>query len=200
MSDTNPNQTSPPAGDTPAGNTPPTITPEVQALIDKAKNDAFMQAQSDFAGQLKAATGHDSLEAFNKAKLEQEGNFKALAETAQAEAAKTKAELQQERVRNAILSHAGDVHNADAFCTLVNGLVAVDDKGAMTFYGKPLAEGLTEYKKANAWLMKPTGNEGSSTQNPSGVLPTDKAKQDYQEAAKTGNVLAMLALNTGVQK
>jgi hypothetical protein len=82
---------------------------------ERARN-AALQAERD-AERAKAARLQEQVEASERAKLEQDGNYKALAEKAQEDAARARAEA------DAALSRAADVQvNSELLVPLLCGL------------------------------------------------------------------------------
>jgi hypothetical protein len=126
------------------------------------------QAAADFAAGLKAATGYDSLSALKAAqdkaaadKLAEQGEFKQLAEQAQAELAQVKTAYQAERVRGAILGAASTSIDPDTVHALLAAQAQVGADGSVTIGGQPVAVAVEALLKAKPHLARPVGGQGS---------------------------------------
>lgn len=150
---------SPPASN---GDTPPALT---QADIDKAVSAALAERDNHHAQQFKEATGFDSLDAFSKNKLEQEGKLKELADANAQEAATYKQRYQQQSIQSALLAASAEAVDSEIIVSLLAGKASVDDAGKVTVDGKDAQTAVAELLKAKPHLAKASGNQGSGAGN-----------------------------------
>lgn len=185
---------------TPSSAPNPTPTPsaaEELLAAEKARN-AALQAERD-AERAKAARLQEQVEASERAKLEQDGNYKALAEKAQEDAARARAEA------DAALSRAADVQvNSELRLALIrSGVVDPDvaslvDRSALRVEGGRVVgidEAVNAFKTAKPHLFGtaptlPASTATGGTQpTPSGGNPPPKnvmsmSRQEYEEHKK----------------
>lgn len=169
--------------------------------VNAIANAAVAKAQAEWQASLKATTGFDTLEAFNAAKLETEGKHKEIADAATKKVTELTAQLQQTTIKQALLAASNEALYPDIIVELLSAKAVVDTAGTVSIDGKPVKEAVATFLKDKPNLAKPTGNTGSGSQTQT-TLPAagEQAKQHYAEAAKKGDVLTMLNLNTGVEK
>lgn len=138
------------------GGQPGAAAVDVQAEIQKA----LAAQQAAFNEQFKAATGHDSLPAFQEAEAKRKGDFEALLNQRTSELAQAKAALEQATVNNALLGAAREAVDPDVVLALLGAQAKVEN-GAVTVNGKPPAEAVKALLKDKPYLAKPTGGQGS---------------------------------------
>lgn len=126
------------------------------------------QVLAELQAELKSATGHESIAALKAAqakveaeRLAEQGRYKELAESAQAQLSATKALLDSERIGRAILSAAAGSVDPETVDALLRGRAQVNDQGAVTIGGKPVATAVAELLAAKPHLAKPAGGQGS---------------------------------------
>lgn len=158
----------------------PTPTPEPSVNAEAIR----AQLAAEFAAQLKAATGHESLEdlraereAAEAARLAEQGQFKQLAEKAQAEAASYRQRFEAQAVQAAILSAAAEAIDPATVMELLAGKAKVAESGAVTIAGKSAAEAVAGLLKDKPFLAKPAPGEGSGTPAASGPAPVAAPKR-----------------------
>lgn len=183
---TTPTAGNPPATP-PAGANPP-ATPSVDVDTQIAK--AIAQRDAAHAAKFKEATGFDNLEAMLEDKLKKEGDFKSLAESKTAEAAKYKSQLQKTTIQNTLLFASSEALKPDQIVKMLSGDCVVDDNGVVTINGKPAKDAVTEFLKDNPNLAKPSGNQGSGTPHNAGSASVEVSKmtpaQKMAAGRKTG--------------
>jgi hypothetical protein len=154
-----------------AGNPPQAAAGAVASTATSPNpEEVRAQAAADFAAGLKAATGYATLSELKAAqdkaaadKLAEQGQFKQLAEQAQAELARVQAAYQAERVRGSILGAAGAAVDPDVVHQLLSGQAQVGADGSVTIQGKPAAEAVAALLAAKPYLAKAAGSQGSGS-------------------------------------
>lgn len=144
------------------GDQPPAAV-DVQAEIQKA----LAEAGAKFAADFKAATGHDSLAAFQESEAKRKGEEGKLLEQRNAELAQARAELAQAKISAAILGAATDAVDPQTVLALLSGKAKFEG-GAVTIDGKPPAEAIKALLADKPFLAKAAG-AGSGT--PASVGP-----------------------------
>lgn len=159
----------PAAPETPAVGTPAAPAP-APAPTGPSAEEIRAQVTAEYAAALKAATGHESIEALKAAqeaaeakKLADQGEYKILAEKAETQLAQIKAAYRAERVRGAILSAAGEAMDAEVVHQLLASGADVGTDGAVTIGGKPTAEAVAQILKDKPYLAKPAPSQGSGS-------------------------------------
>lgn len=156
-------KTDPPGGNSGAGagggGQPGAAAVDIQAEIQKA----LAAQQGEFAKQFKAATGFDSLEAFQTEQAKKKGEEGRLLEERTAELNRTKQELADAQVRSA-LSDAAVAAKAIDPATVVALLAAQGkaENGAITVGGKSPAEAVAALLKDKPFLVQ-AGQPGGGT-------------------------------------
>ncbi|MBV5274448.1 MAG: hypothetical protein JZU52_12665 [Lamprocystis purpurea] len=128
------------------------------------------QLAAEFAAGLKAATGHESLSALKAAqdqaaadKLAEQGQFKQLAEQAQAQLGEVKAAYHAERIRGAVLAAATDAIDPETVRALLAGEAQVGSDGTVTIGGQTPAAAVAALLAAKPFLARPAGSAGSGS-------------------------------------
>lgn len=157
----------PAAPETPAAGAPaaPPATP-----TPPTPEQIRAEVLSEVAAQLKAATGHDSIEALKAAqakakadKLAEDGQYKTLAEQAQAELNRVKGAYEAERIRGTLYAAAAESVDPDTVHALLSGQAKVGADGVVTIGGKPAAEAVATLLAAKPYLAKAAGGQGSGS-------------------------------------
>lgn len=153
----------PPA--TPPGTPPatPPAPPPAQADIQAEVQKALAAQQAEFAKQFKAATGFDSLEAFQTDQAKKKGEEGQLLEQRTSELNRAKQELAEMQIRSALSDAAVAAKSIDP-ATVVSLLAAQGkvENGVVTVGGKPAAEAVAELLKQKPFLGEP-GKTGSGS-------------------------------------
>jgi len=126
---------------------------EVEALKER-----LMQ---EFTGKLHKVTGGKSLEAWEKDRLEKQGEYQKLAEQYSTEAAQLRQRLQQTIARAEILRAATDAIDPEVVHTLLRDKVTVADDGQVKVDGKPVAAAVKALLTEKQYLARPAGGSGS---------------------------------------
>lgn len=183
--------------------TPATTTTTVASVADVQAEiaKALAAEQAKNAQEFKAATGFDTLKEYNEAKLKEQGKHEEIATTAKAEAAQYKVKFESTAIKNALLAASTEAIDPDIITELLSHKASVDVTGNVTIDGKPAKEAVADFLKTKPHLAKPTGNTGSGSQSSSTPLAAEQqVEQAYITAAKNGDVMGMLAINTGAKK
>lgn len=142
------------------GNTDP--TPLSKADLDQAVQAALSARDAEYTAQFEKATGFKSFQAFEEAKAQEKGEHAKIIEQRTAENAQLKTELDNTRIENAILAHAGGAIKPEQVLALLRGQAKVDN-GAVTIGGKSPADAVAAFLSENPHLAKPSGNSGGGT-------------------------------------
>jgi hypothetical protein len=153
MADPNENPT-PPATPAPENKAPAV---DVQAEIQKA----LAAERAEFKKQLKEATGHESFEALQQARLKEQGNLQELADVNAKERDTFKAKFEQTQINAALLSASNEALDPATVSDLLTGKAVCDEHGNVTIDGKPVAEAVAQLLKDKPFLAKPEGGTGS---------------------------------------
>jgi hypothetical protein len=188
-----PNPETPPPAAAPTP-TPPAL--DVQAEI----NRALAAQQAAFSADLEKATGHKDLKALAETKLLEDGKLKELADSKAAEALQFKTAFESEKIQNALLAASAEAIDSKDVLINLAAKGVVDANGNVTFDGKPAKEAVEALFKASPHLAKPVGTTGSGAPHSQVIPDAEKSQQDYVAAAKSGDILKMLSLNTGVKQ
>lgn len=154
-----------------------------QPQVDEARIRAQIKAELErdikagFAARLKEVAGVDSLDALadqrkaaEQKKLHEQGEYKALAETAQAERDRAKAEAAEAQksfrgllAKSSIIAEAVKAKAIDpeVLYQLVGPGAEVADDGSVTVGGRPTAEAVAAYLSEHPYLAAASGNSGS---------------------------------------
>jgi len=155
---------------------------EVEALKERLVQE--------FTGKLHKVTGGKSLEAWEKDRLEKQGEYQKLAEQYSTEAAQLRQQLQQTIARAEILRAATEALEPEVVYVLLKEKVVVSDDGQVKVDGKPVAAAVKALLTEKQYLARPAGGSGSGapvTQKPDGdkhrtlewynrANPTDRMK------------------------
>ncbi len=152
---TNPNTSS--STTTPAAGAPAAGSVDLQAEINKA----LAAQQTEFAKQLKAATGHDDFKSLQDAQLKEQGKLQELADSKAKEAATYKQQFQQVNIANALLAASGEAVDPSTVSALLSGKAVCDDHGTVTIDGKPVADAVKQLLTDKPFLAKAQGGTGS---------------------------------------
>ena len=154
----------PPAPETPPA--PAAVAPG--AVATPTIDELRQQAAAEFAAGLKAATGFSTLSEMKAAhekaaadKLAEQGEFKQLAEQAQARLAAVERDYQAERIRGALLAASTDSIDPEVVLALLGSAATVAPDGSVSVNGKPPAQAVAELLKAKPHLARPVGGQGS---------------------------------------
>ena len=177
----------------------PTPTPTTEPAVSAEAIRAELAAQ--FAAQLKAATGHESIddlraerEAAEAARLAEQGQFKALAEKAQAEAASYRQRFEAQAVQSAILAAAAEAIDPATVMELLAGKAKVAESGAVSIAGRPAAEAVAALLKDKPVLAQAAPGEGSgSPAAPAPAAPTRPKRADFGDDISYHRALAQFS-------
>lgn len=175
MTDPNDSNASAATADAGADKITPAAAPavDVQAQI----NQALTKQQEQFNGQFKEVTGHSDLKAFTEAQLKQQGKLQELADTNKAEAQTYRTKFEQAAISNALLASSGDAFDPGVIKDLLSGKAVVDDSGAVTIDGKPVADAVKQLLTEKPFLAKAEGGTGSGApQNAGGGKQVSRAE------------------------
>lgn len=171
------------AGDRPPATDPAKAPPAItQADIDKAVQAATANLNTQWAESFKAATGHDTLDAFKTAQAKAKGEERKLLEERDAELAATKTQLAQVQISNALADAAVAAKAIDP--ATVVALLAAQGKvenGAITVGGKSAADAVAALLKGKPFLAQASGNQGGGTPASGGSAPTQLARADFEK-------------------
>lgn len=126
---------------------------EVEALKDRMVQE--------FTGKLHKVTGGKSLEAWEKDRLEKQGEYQKLAEQYSTEAAQLRQQLQQTIARAEILRAATDAIDPEVVHTLLREKVTVTEDGQVKVEGKPVNLAIKALLTEKPYLARPAGGSGS---------------------------------------
>ena len=130
-----------------------------QADIDAAVQRALGEHNRKTAEDFKAATGHDSLDAFREAQAKAKGEEGKLIDQLKAEKADLESRYSRSLIESQILAAARDAIDPADVVALLSGKASVKD-GTVTIDGKSVADAVAEMAKAKAHLFKPAGSAG----------------------------------------
>jgi hypothetical protein len=164
----------PPAGD------PAKAPPLTQADIDKAVQAAVAAQDAKWMEQFKAATGHDSLQAFQEAEAKRKGEEGKLLEQRNAELAQTRAELDGLRIESALLGAASEAIDPNTVVALLRGQAKIDN-GAVTVNGKSVAEAVNALLAEKPFLAKPAGGAGGGAPQNGGGGQKSLSRAEFEK-------------------
>jgi hypothetical protein len=155
------------------GGQPGAAAADVQGEVQKAL--AAQAAQ--FNQQLKAITGHESVDALKQAEAMRKGEeAKLLAERA-AENAALREQLARERVNAALLSAASDSVDPALVAALLAGQGTVAEGGAVSIGGKPVAEAVKALLAEKPYLARAGKPGGGAPASGASSVPNPFAKE-----------------------
>jgi hypothetical protein len=146
-------------GNQPPATDPAKAPPLTQADLDKAVQAAVSAQDAKWTEQFKAATGHDSLQAFQEAEAKRKGEEGKLLEQRNAELTQTRAELNGLRIESALLGAAAEAIDPNTVVALLRGQAKFEN-GAVTVNGQPAAEAVKALLTEKPFLAKPAGGAG----------------------------------------
>lgn len=157
------------------GAQPPAADPAAVVDVQAAIREALAKQQAEFAQQFKAATGHDSLTAFQEAEARRKGEEGKLLEARSAELAQARAELDRERTRAAILSAAVDAVDPGTVLALLADKAKVDGT-TVVIDGLPPVEAVKKLLAEKPFLAKAGPAGSGAPQNAAGAEKNPWAK------------------------
>ncbi len=167
------NPSSPPSA-TGAGAPAPAI--DVKAEVAKA----LAAQKTEFAEQLKAATGHSDLKALADASLKAQGKLQELADAKAAEAQSYKLKYEATLIDNALLAAATDAVDPTTVKDLLVGKSKVDEAGNVTIDGLSVADKVKQLLTDKPFLAKAQGGTGSGApQNTTAAQKNPWSKEHY---------------------
>ncbi|WP_020505657.1 hypothetical protein [Lamprocystis purpurea] len=193
-----------PSPESPPAAAPPAAAAAAAALVSVEALRA--QLAAEFAAGLKAATGHESLSALKAAqdqaaadKLAEQGQFKQLAEQAQAQLGEVKAAYHAERIRGAVLAAATDAIDPETVRALLAGEAQVGSDGTVTIGGQTPAAAVAALLAAKPFLARPAGSAGSGSAGAAGAAGPSRApvRSDYPSAIEFSKAAAKHAAQQG---
>lgn len=131
------------------------------ADVDALITAALAKQHAEFVQQLKATTGHDSLQAIKEADMKAKGQLEelVLAKTRETEA--LKARLNETLITNALIAHAGNAIDPGDVAIFLASQATVDESGHVSVGGKSAADAIKELLAKKPHWAKPQGAGGS---------------------------------------
>lgn len=169
--DSNTDPNNPAATATPAAGAPAAV--DVQAQI----NQALAAQRTEFANQLKAATGHDDIKSLTDAQLQAQGKLQELADNKTKEAATYKQQYQQVNIANSLLAASADAIDPAVINALLSPQAVCDEAGNVTIGGRTVSEAVKQLLADKPYLAKAQGGPGSGTPQQAGTVTTKVANE-----------------------
>lgn len=160
---------------------------EVEALKDRLVQE--------FTGKLHKVTGGKSLEAWERERLEKQGEYQKLADQYSAEAAQLRQQLQQTIARAEILRAATDAIDPEVVHTLLKERVTVTEDGQVKVDGKPVNAAIKALLTEKPYLARPTGGSGSGA--PTAQKVTDEKHRTLEWYNRAGPTERMEFFKSG---
>jgi hypothetical protein len=172
---------------------------DVQAQIAAALAKQKAEIDAGFSASLEQATGHKSLKELEEKRLQDEGKLKEIAENKEKEAEKFRGKFHKSTINAALLAASTDAVDPKTISDLLANKAVCDEDGNVTIDGKPATEAVTALLKERPFLAKPQGIPGSGASTTVQTTQQQQSQIIYADAAKKGDVMAMLKHNTGVK-
>lgn len=153
---------------------------EVEALKDRLAQE--------FTGKLHKVTGGKSLEAWEKDRLEKQGEYQKLAEQYSTEAAQLRQELQQTIARAEILRAATDAIDPEVVHTLLRDKITVSEDGQVKVDGKPVASAIKALLTEKPYLARPAGGSGSGAPAAQKATDDKHRTRDWYDKANPNEI------------